>query len=298
MREIPYIQTSVFVDDRESFGGNQLATYWDIDRNASLTTDEMQGMSLEMNFSESTFLEKSTATGHAAKVRIFTPALELPFAGHPTLGTAFVMKYKGLIEKHQQTIVLELGIGPIRVEIVDENTIQMTQSKPTFEDSSDNIGQIAEAIGLDVEDINPDTPIQIVSTGSPYLIVPIKNLTTLKQARPPFGEELRNLSLREIVVFSTETKYSDSHVHARMFAPDAGVPEDPATGSAAGPLGAYIERHQILDNHKIGDHILIEQGFEINRPSQLVARVPDEKLSEVQVSGKVKLIAEGSFYLP
>ncbi|TET09400.1 MAG: PhzF family phenazine biosynthesis protein, partial [Candidatus Thorarchaeota archaeon] len=235
---------------------------------------------------------------HSAKVRIFTPTLELPFAGHPTLGTAFVMKHKDLIEKNQQTIILELGIGPIRVAVLNENKIQMTQSKPTFEDSSDNIREIAEAIGLTEEDIDSDIPIQKVSTGSPYLIVPIKKLPTLKQARPPFGEDLRNLSLREIVIFSTETKYSDSHVHTRMFAPEAGVPEDPATGSAAGPLGAYLEKHKVLSNHQIGEPIHIEQGFEIGRPSQLVVRVPDKKMSEIYVSGRVRLIAEGTFYLP
>ena len=298
MREIPYVQTSVFVDDRLSFGGNQLATYWDIDANVSLSQEEMQGMTLEMNFSESTFLERPTTEGCSARVRIFTPALEIPFAGHPTLGTAFVMKYKGLIEQHQKTSLLQLDVGPIPVEIIDERTIQMTQPEPSFEESADKISDIAEAIGLTSEDIDSDYPAEVVSTGSPYLIVPIKGLTSLKRAHPPFGNKLSDLSIHEIMIFSTETEFSDSHVHARMFAPDAGVAEDPATGSAAGPLGAYLEKHQILEDHKIGDPIRIEQGFEINRPSQLVARVPNEKISEVLVSGKVRLVAEGFFHLP
>ncbi|MFW9794666.1 MAG: PhzF family phenazine biosynthesis protein [Candidatus Thorarchaeota archaeon] len=298
MREIPYVQTSVFVDDRKSFGGNQLATYWDMDKNSTLTQGEMQGMTLEMNFSESTFIEKSTLDGCSAKVRIFTPALEIPFAGHPTLGTAYVMKYKGLIEEHQESVVLQLGIGPTRVELVSENQIRMTQQKPTFKETPDSISEIAKAIGLTSDDISSLHPIQIVSTGFPYLIVPIKSLALLKKARPPLSQELENLSYHEILAFSTETQYSDSHIHARMFAPDAGVPEDPATGSAAGPLGAYVEKHQILDNHKAGEPILIEQGFEINRPSQLIAKIPNERMSEVLVSGKVRLVAEGSFYLP
>ncbi|MFW9768331.1 MAG: PhzF family phenazine biosynthesis protein [Candidatus Thorarchaeota archaeon] len=298
MREIPYVQTSVFVDERKSFGGNQLATYWNIEKNASLTQEEMQGMTLEMNFSESTFIEKPTIDGCTAKVRIFTPALEISFAGHPTLGTAYVMKNKGLIKEHQETALLQLGIGPTPVEILDEDLIQMTQQKPEFKRSNDSEDKIASAIGLTTDDINSKYPIQIVSTGFPYLIVPITNLESLKKAHPPIAQELRNLSHHEILAFSTETEFSDSHVHARMFAPDAGVPEDPATGSAAGPLGAYVEKHRILENHRIGEPILIEQGFEIKRPSQLVAKVPDKNMSAVLVSGKVRLIAEGAFYLP
>jgi trans-2,3-dihydro-3-hydroxyanthranilate isomerase len=298
MREIPYVQTSVFVDDRESFGGNQLATYWDLEKNASLSQDEMQGMTLEMNFSESTFIERPTLDGCSAKVRIFTPALEIPFAGHPTLGTAFVMKHKGLIGEHQKSAILQLGIGPTPVELLDDDLVQMTQQEPSFEESTDGREEIAKAIGLTSDDISSLHPIQIVSTGFPYLIVPINSLASLKKARPPLSQELENLSYHEILAFSTETQYPGSHVHARMFAPDAGVPEDPATGSAAGPLGAYVEKHRILADHEIGEPIFIEQGFEIKRPSQLIARIPDEKMSKVLVSGKVRLIAEGSFYLP
>ncbi|MHA2150256.1 MAG: PhzF family phenazine biosynthesis protein, partial [Candidatus Thorarchaeota archaeon] len=109
---------------------------------------------------------------------------------------------------------------------------------------------------------------------------------------------LADLSTMQISIFSTETIFPDSHVHARVFAPELGVVEDPATGSAAGPLGAYLEKHKILRNHQLGDPINIEQGYEMERPSKLVARVPHESMSEVHVSGKVRLIAEGTFYLP
>jgi trans-2,3-dihydro-3-hydroxyanthranilate isomerase len=300
MREIPYVQTSVFVDDRLSFGGNQLATYWNIDANASLTQEEMQGMTLEMNFSESTFLEIPSTEGCSVKVRIFTPAREIPFAGHPTLGTAFVMRYKDLIPQNEKTSLLQLGVGPINVEILSEDTIQMTQPEPSFDEILEAIDKVAEAIGLTSKDINPDYPVQVVSTGFPFLIVPIRSLETLKQAAPAskFGDNLRDLSTQQVLIFSTDTEFSDSHVHARMFAPEVGVVEDPATGSAAGPLGVYLEKYEILENHQIGEPIHIEQGFEINRPSQLVARIPNERMSEVFVSGKVRLIAEGTFYLP
>ncbi|MFX1561636.1 MAG: PhzF family phenazine biosynthesis protein, partial [Promethearchaeota archaeon] len=146
MREFPYIQTSVFVDDRMPFGGNQLATYWDTDANSSLTQEEMQGMALEMNFSESTFLEKATNKDCVSKVRIFTPAAEIPFAGHPTLGTAFVLKHKQILKPRMTTALLELGVGPIRVDYLDDDNVRMIQPKPIFEDPIKDSEKVVETI--------------------------------------------------------------------------------------------------------------------------------------------------------
>ncbi|MFW9964285.1 MAG: PhzF family phenazine biosynthesis protein [Candidatus Sifarchaeia archaeon] len=301
MRHLPYVQTSVFVDSRYPFGGNQLATYWDSKVNASLTQEEMQGMALEMNFSESTFLNEPTTIGCISKVRIFTPAAEIPFAGHPTLGTAFVIRYKKILSIEKQTTLLQLGVGPIRVDYLEDDNVRMIQPEPSFEKPIDNIEKVAGAIGLKASDIVPDSPVQVVSTGFPYLIVPLKNLATLKKASPvpfAFQENLRGFSTKQVLIFSTETKFSDSHVQARMFAPEVGVVEDPATGSAAGPLGAYLEKYKVLRNHELGEPINIEQGYELRRPSKLVARVPHDSMSEVHVSGKIRMVAEGTFYLP
>lgn len=301
MREFPYVQTSVFVDDRMSFGGNQLATYWNKRANTTLTQEEMQGMALEMNFSESTFLIESTNKDFDVKVRIFTPAAEIPFAGHPTLGTAFVFKHKQLLSPDKNTAILELGVGPIRVDFLDNDFIRMIQPEPTFSTIIDDVSKVAEVIGLTSDDIAQSSPIQIVSTGFPFIIVPIKSLSAVKRAVPVpplFDTNLSDLSTKQVLIFSTETTHSDSHVHARMFGPDVGVVEDPATGSAAGPCGAYLEKYKLLSDHKIGDSINIEQGYEIKRPSKLVVTVPDESMKEVHVSGKVRLIAEGTFYLP
>ena len=300
MRELPYVQTSVFVDDRQSFGGNQLATYWDIDANKSLSQEEMQGMALEMNFSESTFLAEPTTKDCVTKVRIFTPAAEIPFAGHPTLGTAFVMKHKEIISPEKTSTLLQLGVGPIRVDYLPDGSIRMIQPNPTFEKPIEDVENVVETIGLTVNDVDMKHPVQFVSTGAPYLIVPIKSLSDLKRAAPIqslFKTNLADMTTQEIVIYTTETSFSDSHAHARMFAPEVGVVEDPATGSAAGPLGAYLEKHKVLDNHSIGEPINIEQGYEIRRPSKLVAMIPDESFSEVHVSGKVRLIAEGIFIL-
>jgi trans-2,3-dihydro-3-hydroxyanthranilate isomerase len=300
MPEIPYVQTSVFVDDRQSFGGNQLATYWDSKTNESLTQEDMQGMALEMNFSESTFINEPTTKGCVSKVRIFTPAAEIPFAGHPTLGTAYVIKYKGMIDSEKNSALLQLGVGPIRVDFLDNDNVRMIQPEPSFEDSVDKIKSIAEAIGLREDDIKQDSPVQIVSTGFPFLIVPIKSIAAVKRAAPVtsrFQSDLKDLPTQQVLIFSTETTFPDSHVHARMFAPEVGVVEDPATGSAAGPLGAYLEKYNVLKNHQLGESINIEQGYEIERPSKLIVRVPHESMSEVHVSGKVRLVAEGTFFL-
>jgi trans-2,3-dihydro-3-hydroxyanthranilate isomerase len=301
MRELPYVQTSVFVDDRQSFGGNQLATYWNVDANTSLTKEEMQGMALEMNFSESTFLVTPTDRDCISKVRIFTPASEIPFAGHPTLGTAFVLRYKKILNPEQKTTLLQLGVGPIRVDYLDNNNVRMIQPQPSFESPVKDAERVAEAIGLTLNDIDPDSPIQVVSTGFPFLIAPIKTIASVKKAAPSptlFRQNLVGLSTQQVLIFSTETTHSDSHVHARVFAPEVGVVEDPATGSAVGPLGAYLEKYQVLNNHKLGEPINIEQGYEMERPSRLVVRVPNETMTEIHVSGKIRLVAEGTFYLP
>ena len=301
MREIPYVQTSVFVDDRQPFGGNQLATYWNNKANKDLSKEEMQGMALEMNFSESTFIMEPTTKDCLSKVRIFTPAAEIPFAGHPTLGTAFVLRLKGILESEKKTALLQLGVGPIRVDFLENDSIRMIQPAPVFEKPIDNLSRVVGAIGLELSDIDPTLPVQVVSTGFPYIIVPLKTLSTVKRATPipeAFQTDLTSFSTKQVLIFSTETSFSDSHVHARMFAPEVGVVEDPATGSAAGPLGAYLEKHGALKDHQFGDAINIEQGYEIKRPSKLIARVPDKGMAEVHVSGKVRLVAEGIFFLP
>jgi trans-2,3-dihydro-3-hydroxyanthranilate isomerase len=298
---LPYLQTSVFVDPRYAFGGNQLATFWDAGANAGLTSTEMQGMALEMHFSETTFVVRPTLKGCAWKVRIFTPASEVPFAGHPTLGTAFVLRHRQLVNQTAKHATLELGIGPIPVAFLSADVIQMRQPSPKFLDQGQSQRTAAEAIGLTEADISDASPMQFVSTGSPFLIVPVKSLAAVQKAVPNPGRIMATLAgqpSRDILIFCTETVNNDSQVHARMFAPELGILEDPATGSAAGPLAAYAERYECLPRHRTGDPIVIEQGYEVQRPSRLVAKVVGRKVAEaVQVSGQVKLVAEGKFHL-
>jgi len=301
MRAYPYVQTSVFTDKRYSFGGNQLATFWDTAKNLELSDEEMQGMTLEFNFSETTFILPSQESHCAAKVRIFTPALEILFAGHPTLGTAFVMKHRGLLPEEIEKATLELGIGPTPIEYLSSDTILMEQKKPEFLSVFEDREAISAAIQLDANDILDKNPIQFVSTGHPFLMVEVRSLRAVQEAVPSpsrIVEALSNQLSQELVIFSTETIHDDSSVHARMFAPAAGVLEDPATGSAAGPLGAYVEKYNLLGREKIGAPVVIEQGFEIKRPSRLLSEViGGPELEGMSVSGQVRLIAEGEFYL-
>ncbi|NHJ49996.1 MAG: PhzF family phenazine biosynthesis protein [Asgard group archaeon] len=302
MKKLPYIQTSVFVDNRFSFTGNQLATFIDKEKNAKLTTEEMQGIALELNYSETTFILDTQKEGCSVKVRIFTPGSELKFAGHPTIGTAFVLKESELIESEIKETTMELGIGPIRVTYNDDSTISMFQNQPEFLDKFEDKETIAKILGIKPEDILDDFPMQFVSTGFPFLIVPIKDLETIKSIN--IDAQLQISALQEfitskIIAFSSETDFKDSSVHVRMFAPEVGVIEDPATGSAAGPLGAYLEQWNVLENHEKTSEMRFEQGFEIKRPSQLIVRNQYENkiIKKVVVSGKTRKTAMGEFFL-
>ncbi|MBN1328297.1 MAG: PhzF family phenazine biosynthesis protein [Candidatus Heimdallarchaeota archaeon] len=302
MKKIPYVQTSVFVDDRYQFTGNQLATYWNIEANQNLSKEEMQGMALEMNFSESTFLCNSTLKECHSKVRIFTPGRELDFAGHPTLGTSYVIKYKKLIPSKTEKLTLELGIGPINVEYSEDNSISMIQPEPQYLEVFRDKEAIADILGIEPTDILDEYPIQVVSTGFPFLIVPldsIKSITKISLDVPLLLSLLEDFVTSQLLVFTKETIHNDSHVHVRMFAPSVGVLEDPATGSAAGPLGAYLEKYNVIDNHELGVFYHFEQGYEIQRPSRLNVKCLylGNKISNVIVNGKTRVVAEGEFYL-
>jgi trans-2,3-dihydro-3-hydroxyanthranilate isomerase len=300
MREIPFIQTSVFTDDRFQFSGNQLATFWNLSED-ELSTEEMQGITREMNFSETTFVLPSKVEKCVRKVRIFTPGREIPFAGHPTLGTAFVLRNQGIIGAKDTQAYLELGIGPIAVEFRD-NFVKMHQAKPEFLAKFQDTMAMAEIMGISADLLLEKYPIQFVSTGFPFLIIPLSSLEAIRAINLDIKLLLNTLEgfpSQELLFFTPNTVYPDSHVHVRMFAPSAGVPEDPATGSAAGPLGGYLEKYQVLSNHPRGTSFVLEQGYEINRPSKLIVQCSYEKdeITEAIVGGEVKLTVEGKFFL-
>ncbi|MFW9997138.1 MAG: PhzF family phenazine biosynthesis protein [Candidatus Odinarchaeota archaeon] len=301
MRIMDFIQTSVFTDDRYLFTGNQLATFWNLSSD-DLTAEEMLGITREMNFSETTFVLPTDHEQCIRKVRIFTPGRELPFAGHPTLGTAFVLKRQGIISEDAKKSHLDLGIGPIEVEFRDHDHIQMHQHQPQFLEEFQDIDMVSKILAIPDDQISREWPLQFVSTGNAFLMVPLKSLKAMHAIRLNTNlllETLEGYQSQELVVLTTETVHADSHVHVRMFAPSMGVLEDPATGSAAGPIGAYLEVNQVLTDHPSGDEIVIEQGHEIHRPSMLTVQCPqsDSGITDVIVGGKVRLTAEGKFYL-
>jgi len=301
MRSFPFIQTSVFTDDRFTFSGNQLATFLDLSED-DLSSDEMLGITREMNFSETTFVLPSTEKQCVKKIRIFTPGSEIPFAGHPTLGTAYVLKNKGIIGENQKYSHLELGIGPIRVEFFENDFVTMQQPEPSFLKEFTQKNMIENILGLSSRDVSEQWPIRFVSTGFPFLIIPLTSLSSIKSIKLNvnlLSETLKDFPSQALLVFTPETVHSDSHVHARMFAPSAGVFEDPATGSAAGPLGAYLAKYNVINKHSTGSKFIIEQGYEINRPSKLIAQCIYEssKNIAVNVKGQVRKTAEGKFFL-
>lgn len=208
MQNIPYVQTSVFVEDKYPFGGNQLVTFWDVNLNKRLSNDIMQGIALEMNFSETTFLETPTVKGCASKIRIFTPNNELKYAGHPTLGSSFVLKHRGIVAASQTSAMVELGIGPIRVDFELDNRVKMTQPSPTFLERVKDTTLITRALGLNPDDISDAFPTQVVSTGLPFIIVPLKDLNTVKSAATNarlIMDNLKGFPTMELLIFSTET---------------------------------------------------------------------------------------------
>ena len=302
MIKIPYVQTDVFIDEHYEFSGNQLATFWDSKTNIKLSTEQMQGLAREMHFSESTFLFSPEDKTCSSKIRIFTPDEELPFAGHPTLGTAFVLHNKKLIPSTTAEINLQLGIGAIKVYFSPDNLISMIQPQPTFLEKFENLDVLAEILGLTQDDLSTSFSPQYVSTGLPFLIIPINSLLAIQHIVLNIQllmKTLKDYPSTNVLVYTHETIHENNQVHARMFAPSVGVLEDPATGSAMGPLAAFLENYQALKGHKRGESFAIEQGFEIIRPSNLYSQIQESNniITAVKVSGKVKLTAECTFYL-
>jgi trans-2,3-dihydro-3-hydroxyanthranilate isomerase len=310
MREYRFLQVDVFTD--RPFGGNPLAVFPEAD---GLSGEEMQQLAREMNLSETTFVLAPRASGADFWVRIFTPMAELPFAGHPVVGTHWVMAHLGrvVLQEPLTRVLFELGVGvlPADLHVVGGcvERVVMTQGEPTFHDvvettdPSSILADLAGGLGLPVEAI-ADTPwpVQIVSTGVRQAMVPVRSLADVRALDPgalnvaALNRVCHALDTKCVMVFCLETERPESTVHVRMFAPLLGVPEDPATGSANGALGAYLVRHHVVPLEEPTVHILSEQGAEIGRPSTLYIEV-DHRNGEphtVRVGGRVVLVAEGT----
>ncbi|NIC00671.1 PhzF family phenazine biosynthesis protein [Halobacterium sp. R2-5] len=275
------------------YTGNQLAVVRDA---SNLATDEMLAFTRETNFSEATFVESADATVGGYDVRIFDPAEEIPFAGHPTLGTAFVIR-EYLRDDRPEEVVLDLGVGQIPVWVEDhdgEETYWMRQIQPTFDDEF-SPELFADILGLDTADIDDSHPIRLVSTGLPTVVVPLTSLDAVQRAEtqpePYYDRLIDDYGNLNVLVFAPET-VEDNDLHVRVFADCSGVPEDPATGSSNGCLAAYLVEHDYLDTDEIA--VTVEQGYEMDRPSLLHLRAASSPDGiDVEVGGRVSPVLDG-----
>lgn len=301
MKTIQYYLTDVFT--QHPFGGNQLAVCLNAE---GLTTETMQALAREFNLSETTFVLPPEQPEHTYRVRIFTPGRELPMAGHPSIGTAYILARKGLIplKEPETAIVLEEKVGPIpmRLSIKDgaADSIQMQQPLPTFGPQFTDRATIARLLSIEDTDLHPTLPLQAVSCGVPFLFVPVNSLEAIRKVRlrqDVWEQTLQPMEANQVFVFTQETERPDSTVHCRMFAPAMGIGEDPATGAAHGPLGSYL-----LSQHLIqpGVEFISEQGFEMGRPSIVRVRIEQEDghISGVYISGQCCFIGAGTIELP
>lgn len=283
--EIPFRIVDVFCE--RALEGNQLCV---VPGTGALDGATMQALAREIGFSETTFVTE--AAGDRYAMRIFTPGQELPFAGHPTIGTAFVLASEGRITT-PATQVVAAGEYPVLVD-VGAGKARMRQLPPTFGDPFGDRDLAARAAGLEPTEIRDGVPMQVVSTGLPHLMVPVRDLEALRRAT-------RDAALVERVCRATggESMYlfaeTDDGVTARMFDWETGIGEDPATGSAAGPLGAYLSRYGLA---RMPGSVRVRQGEQVGRPSLLEVEVAVEGDSWlVDVAGGVAIVGTGVFRL-
>jgi trans-2,3-dihydro-3-hydroxyanthranilate isomerase len=282
VRTFRYVVADVFTD--RPLAGNQLAVFTDA---RELGEDEMQSLAREMNFSESVFVLPAEGEGHA-RMRIFTPTAELPFAGHPTLGSAFVLA--GPLQLVEIRLETKAGVVPVALEREGDRIVfgRMRQPIPTREPYDDEAGLLG-ALGVERSEL----PVELYDNGMRNVYVALGSEDEVAALRPDFSALADSPSVLGVNCFAG----SGARWKTRMFAPSGGVAEDPATGSAAGPLAVHLARHGRI---AFGEQIEISQGAEIGRPSTLYARADGtaEQLEAVEVGGSAVIVARGEFRLP
>jgi trans-2,3-dihydro-3-hydroxyanthranilate isomerase len=298
MRKLRYHLVDVFTD--RAFGGNPLAVFTN---GRGLASETMQSIAKELNLSETTFVLPPEDPANDYHVRIFTPGKELPMAGHPTVGTSFILAREHMIELGQDetTIKLEEGVGviPVRLKFKDgaPDQIWMQQPLPAFGQRIEDVRGVAEMLSIAPESIETRWPIEVVSCGVPFLYVPLKNLEAARSIKfrlDVWEKVLGELGITEVFVFTKETELEGSSIHSRMFAPALGIYEDPATGGASGPLGCYLVRHEVFPVSQRSEFIS-EQGIEMGRPSiiKIVIEQRAGEISRVLIAGQCYFMGEG-----
>jgi len=282
MRTFRYVVADVFTDT--PLAGNALAVFTD---GRGLDDEEMQRLARELNLSETVFVLPPEAGGHA-RIRIFTPAVELPFAGHPTLGTAFVLG--GPLQLGEIRLETLSGIVPVEMEREGDRIVygEMLQPLPTWKPYGEAQALLA-ALGLERSEL----PVEHYDNGAQFVYVGLGSVDELEALRPDVSALLALSGLLGVYCFAGE----GTQWRSRMFAPGGGVAEDPATGSAAGPFAVHLGRHALIG---FGDEIELTQGVEIGRPSTVFARADGtaEQVERVEVAGSAVIVARGEFRLP
>jgi trans-2,3-dihydro-3-hydroxyanthranilate isomerase len=295
-----YVTLDVFTDRR--FGGNPLAVLPDA---RAIPEETLQRIAVEFNYSETAFVFPPDDPKHTRRVRIFTPRAEIPFAGHPTVGTAFALAALGEIplDGAEARVVLEEGVGPVSV------LIRAERGRPVFSQLSvaklPEAGPpppepllLAELLSLRETDLAAGSNVpQALSCGLPFLFVPLRDRDAVRRARirPDLWErELASYWSPDIMVFSRDPERPGAHVRARAFCPGMNVPEDPATGSACAALGGYLAQRERSANGVL--RYVVEQGVEMGRPSVLELEVEksDGKISAVRVGGQSVMVTQGT----
>ncbi|MEM3881392.1 MAG: PhzF family phenazine biosynthesis protein [Candidatus Bathyarchaeia archaeon] len=292
MSRLAFYFVDVFAEQK--YSGNQLAV---VDGGASLSTAQMQDIANEMHFPETTFIISHPQHQGGFDVRIFTPVTEVPFAGHPTLGTAYVIKHFIMKRRAVRDVLLNLKVGQIPVSFdkigESQEIAWMKQMPPTF-GKTFSVSQFIQILKLEAEDFDNRYLIQEVSTGLPFIIVPLKTLSAVRRAKIHRESllELAKEAKAGILVFCPETYNKGNDLNVRVFVDLFGIPEDPATGSGNGCLAGYLSRYRYFCTDHV--NIRVEQGYEINRRSLMLLKA-ENKAGEicVYVGGKVVLVASG-----
>jgi len=309
MKKARFVRVDVFT--KKPFGGNPLAVYPEAE---GLTTREMQLLTKEMNLSETTFvLPASKGSGADFRVRIFVPDKEIPYAGHPTLGTFYVLAREGRIKLKGPLTTVKMesiaGVMPVEIHSVGGKITKVVtvQNKPEFgriyRDKEAEL--LAEAVTLDPTDLNPKTPPQLVSTGLPWVIMPVKDRKAVEKASgnaATFAEAsgLMPKDVADIYVTCLDPVDGSSTTHSRgLSLVNKNIVEDPATGSASGCLGAYLVHWKLVPVEKV-TKITNEQGYEIGRPSKIDIKVGTSRsgdIESIRVGGPVVHMMDGVSYI-
>ena len=307
METIRVLQVDAFTT--EPLAGNPAGVVPDAD---GLTADQMQRVARELNLSETAFLLESDVADR--RLRYFTPTTEVDLCGHATIGSLAFLADEGRVDPGTST--LETNVGVLELELEADGTVWMAQERPTIREVDLEYDRVADALGVDrsaLEAVGTALPLAVASTGLPFLVVPVAYLADVRNADPDLAaiEALStDVGATGVYLFSFETLAADSTLHGRMFAPAAGVPEDPVTGTASGAVGAYLERHGALetpdsdeferaaavdaDATPASEELRLEQGHFVDRPGLVRVSVGDE----IRVGGRGVVALDGRLVVP